>query len=105
MNFLKEKKYLYWGGAFLLVIIFWLAFGNDSNEAPVVFASPQQGTFKIDVTTTGELRAKNSTSIRGPEGIREFRIFNVPIQRLIPEGTVVKKGDFVAELDRSEITS
>ena len=105
MNFLKEKKYLYWGGAFLLVIIFWLAFGSESNEAPVLYASPQQGTFRIDVTTTGELRAKNSTSIRGPEGIREFRIFNVPIQRLIPEGTVVQKGDFVAELDRSEITS
>lgn len=105
MNFLKEKKYLYLGGAFLLVIIFWLTFGSDSSDTPVVYASPQQGTFKIDITTTGELRAKNSTSIRGPEGIREFRIFNVPIQRLIPEGTVVEKGDFIAELDRSEITS
>ena len=89
----------------MLVFIFWFAFGSESNDTPVIYASPQQGTFKIDVTTTGELRAKNSTSIRGPEGIREFRIFNVPIQRLIPEGTVVKKGDFIAELDRSEITS
>lgn len=25
------------------------------------------------------------------------------IQRLIPEGTIVKQGDFVAELDRSPI--
>ncbi len=105
MNFLKKKKYIYWGVGFLLVFVFWFAFGSESNEAPIIYASPQQGTFKIDVTTTGELRAKNSTSIRGPEGIREFRIFNVPIQRLIPEGTVVEKGDFVAELDRSEITS
>jgi multidrug efflux pump subunit AcrA (membrane-fusion protein) len=105
MNFLKEKKYIYWGVGFLILIVFWLAFGSETNETPQLYASPQKGTFKVDVTTTGELRAKNSTSIRGPEGIREFRIFNVPIQRLVPEGTVVQKGDFVAELDRSEISS
>ncbi len=105
MNFLKQKKYLFWGGGFILLILFWLAFGSESSETPNLFASPQKGTFKVDVTTTGELRAKNSTSIRGPEGIREFRIFRVPIQRLVPEGTIVEKGDFVAELDRSEISS
>ena len=105
MNCLKNKKYLYWGAAFLFVLIFWFVFGSESSETANIYVTPQQGTFRIDVTTTGELRAKNSTSIRGPEGIREFRIFNVPIQRLIPEGTVVEKGDFIAELDRSEITS
>ena len=31
-----------------------------------------------------------------------FGLNNMPIQRLVPEG-IVKKGDFVAELDRSEI--
>ncbi len=105
MNFFKEKKYIFWGAGFLIVIIFWLAFGSETDEDVQLYATAQQGTFKVDVTTTGELRAKNSTSIRGPEGIREFRIFNVPIQRLVPEGTVVQKGEFVAELDRSEITS
>ncbi|MDZ7683561.1 MAG: efflux RND transporter periplasmic adaptor subunit [Fodinibius sp.] len=105
MNFLKEKKYLFWGGALALVVIFWLAFGAESSETPNIYTSAEQGVFKVEVSTTGELRAKNSTSIRGPEGIREFRIFNVPIQRLVPEGTIVEKGDFVAELDRSEISS
>lgn len=105
MNFFKEKKYLYGGAAVILIALFWYAFGNNSDEAMAIFANPQKGVFKVDITTSGELRAKNSTSIRGPEGIREFRIFNVPIQRLIPEGTVVEKGDFVAELDRSEISS
>lgn len=105
MNFLKEKKYLVWGGGFALLIIFWLAFGSESEEEANIYASPEKGTFKVEITTTGELRAKNSTSIKGPEGIREFRIFRVPIQRLVPEGTVVQKGDFVAQLDRSEISS
>ena len=105
MDLLKEKKYLFWGGAFALVVIFWLAFGSESEETSNLFTTPEKGVFKVEVSTTGELRAKNSTSIRGPEGIREFRIFRVPIQRLVPEGTIVEKGDFVAELDRSEISS
>lgn len=105
MNFLKEKKYIYTAAGFAVLVIFWLAFGSESSEAPILLASPEKGTFKVDITTTGELQAKNSTSIRGPEGIREFRIYQVPIQRLVPEGTVVQKGDFIAELDRSEITS
>lgn len=105
MDFLKNKKYLYWGGGVALLFIFWFVFGSESSEAPAIYAAPEQGTFEVNVTTTGELQAKNSTSIRGPEGIREFRIYNVPIQRLISEGTVVEKGDFVAELDRSEISS
>lgn len=104
MNAFSDKKYLIGGGAVALLLIFWFAFGSESSEAPALYAAPQKGLFEVEVTTTGELRAKNSTSIRGPEGIREFRIWNVPIQRLVPEGTVVKKGDFVAELDRSEIS-
>jgi len=105
MNLLTNKKYLYLGGGILLLFLFWMALGSESSEPAAIYTSPQRGTFQVDITTTGELRAKNSTSIRGPEGIREFRIFRVPIQRLVPEGTVVQKGDFVAELDRSEITS
>lgn len=105
MDFLKEKKYLYWGAGFSLLVIFWLAFGSESNEAATLYTSPEKGTFKVQITTTGELRAKNSTSIRGPERIREFRIYSVPIQRLVDEGTVVEKGELVAELDRSEISS
>lgn len=105
MDFLKDKKYFYWSGGIALLFIFWFAFGSESSEAPAIYAAPEQGNFEVNVTTTGELQAKNSTSIRGPEGIREFRIYSVPIQRLIPEGTVVEKGDFVAELDRSEISS
>lgn len=104
MNAFSDKKYLIGGGAVALLLIFWVAFGSESSESPALYTTPQKGLFEVDVTTTGELRAKNSTSIRGPEGIREFRIWNVPIQRLVPEGTVVKKGDFVAELDRSEIS-
>lgn len=75
---------------------------GDTSTADL-FVKPSVGEFVVDVVTTGELRAKNSKEIMGPQGVREFRINNITIQRLIPEGTIVKQGDFIAELDRSEI--
>ena len=90
-------------GLIATVIFLWFIIGGDSEERVELLTSPAKGEFVVDVTTTGELRAKNSTEIKGPQGAREFRVNNIRIQRLIPEGTIVKKGDFVAELDRSEI--
>ncbi|HET6245571.1 MAG: hypothetical protein H0V01_03380 [Bacteroidetes bacterium] len=39
----------------------------------------------------------------GPGGIRGVGIWQVKISDLIAEGTVVKKGDFIATLDKTEI--
>jgi multidrug efflux pump subunit AcrA (membrane-fusion protein) len=63
----------------------------------------QAGDFVIAITTTGELEAKNSIKITGPSGLRAARLWNVKIDKLVDEGTVVKKGDFVASLDASEL--
>ncbi|MEO1020945.1 MAG: HlyD family secretion protein [Bacteroidota bacterium] len=86
-----------------VLVIGWFLVNPSDTENTDLYAYPQTGEFVVDVITTGELRAKNSTEIKGPQGVREFRINNIKIQRLIPEGTIVKKGDFVAELDRSQI--
>ena len=67
-------------------------------------AEVQKGTFEIIVTVTGELQALNSTEIMAPMELRsrELRLRSIKIQDLIPEGTVVDSGDYVATLDRSE---
>ncbi len=87
----------------ILVSVSWYLTRGGSTESVDLYTTPTIGEFVVDVTTTGELRAKNSQEIKGPQGVRDFRVNNIRIQRLIPEGTIVKKGDFVAELDRSEI--
>jgi multidrug efflux pump subunit AcrA (membrane-fusion protein) len=99
-----KKKYLIPATLAGFILVVWFVFGREASEAVELTTMPSQGEFVVDVTSTGELRAKNSTEITGPQGTRDFRINNLTIQRLIPEGTVVKKGDFIAELDRSEIT-
>ncbi|MBL7849319.1 MAG: efflux RND transporter periplasmic adaptor subunit, partial [Cyclobacteriaceae bacterium] len=60
------------------------------------------GQFRVEIETTGELEAKNSVKIMGPQQLRNFQIWQVTIQNIVDEGTVVKKGDWIATLDRSE---
>jgi molybdopterin converting factor small subunit len=68
-----------------------------------LYAEVQKGEFDIIVNTTGELQAENSTDIRGPEFTRSrgIRVMDITIQDLVPEGTEVKAGDYVATLDRT----
>ena len=98
-----KKRIFILGTIVLLLLAVWLFNQSEATNFIDLYTTPRVGTFEVDVTTTGELRAKNSVEIRGPQGARDFRVNNMPIQRLVPEGSIVKKGDFVAELDRSEI--
>ena len=98
-----KKRIFILGMIVLLLLAVWLFNQSEATNFIDLYTTPRVGSFEVDVTTTGELRAKNSVEIRGPQGARDFRVNNMPIQRLVPEGSIVKKGDFVAELDRSEI--
>jgi multidrug efflux pump subunit AcrA (membrane-fusion protein) len=89
------------GIGFLLVI--WAFMGRDAGDSTAIFVSPKEGDFDVVVSATGELRARNSTKIRGPQGARAIQMWQMTIQHLVPEGTVVRQGDVVAELDRSDI--
>lgn len=86
----------------MLLIGYFILKGDKASEAASIMATVRQGQFRIDIETTGELEAKNSVKILGPQSLRNFQIWQVTIQNIINEGTVVKKGDWVATLDRSE---
>lgn len=98
-----SKKIIFPVVAVIFLLSIWAFLGRDAGEQLDIFVSPQKGEFKVIVSTTGELQAKNSIQIRGPQGAREIQIWNMTIQSLVPEGTVVNKGDVVAEIDRSEV--
>ncbi len=71
------------------------------------FAEAKRGNFEISVSNTGELVAENSVDIRGPNVVRNmnFRAAPIKIIDLVPEGTIVKKGDFIATLDRTNFNN
>lgn len=100
-----RKKYLYViaGIALLAVIAYFVFSGNRKNQQ--IIATVKKGSFPIEVTTTGELIAKSSEKIYGPQALRQIQIWQVKIQDIIPDGTVVDSGQYVASLDRTEISN
>ena len=68
-----------------------------------ILVSPRKGPFQVSITTIGILQAKNASNIYGPESADDLGIHEFKIVQLVPEGTVVQEGDFVAELDRAEL--
>ena len=99
-----KKRWIY-GIAILVVIIAVIIYSTRSDESFVEITTVvESGEFDVIVSTTGELQALNSTEIRGPKDLREARVHSVKIVDLIPEGTIVEQGDYVATLDRTEAT-
>ncbi len=81
-------------------------FYSQKKEVPQeenIIAIVKQGEFVVKVTATGELKAKRSEKIRGPQGMRTAQIHQTNITDMIPEGTLVKAGDYVATLDKTEL--
>ena len=100
------KKKVIAGSILLALIIAIVYFANRSKkDTGEIIVSVKKGDFIVNVATTGELVAQKSVPIKGPEGLREFRIFDIKISDIILDGTVVKKGDYVAALDKTDITN
>ena len=90
-------------GIALLAYFFSQREKDDTGDAPIT-TTVEAGAFDVFVQATGELRAKNSVKIRGPQRMRDAGIWQTTISKILPEGTTVKKGDWVASLDKSGIT-
>ena len=102
----KKLQWLYGaGGVLALVFLGVLLFSKRAASSTDLYVTPTVGDFAVTITVTGELEAKNSIEIKGPEEARAAGIWQMKIGNLIAEGTVVKKGEFVAELDKSEIAN
>ena len=100
------KRTLIITGIVAVVVIIALIIINKATtkkDISTLYAKAEQGKFEIVVTTTGELQAEFSTEIKGPEMTqsRNIRSMEIKIQDLVPEGTEVKEGDFVATLDKT----
>ena len=79
----------------------WYKWPATASAADVALTAPvKRGDFKVIVTTTGELRARKFVQIQGPNSM-PAQIYQSKITWIIPEGTVVKEGDKIAELDRA----
>jgi HlyD family secretion protein len=99
---MKKNLIIGAGVIVVLLIAFFVVKGNKKTETTDIMTNVKSGPFKVEIETTGELEAKNSVKIQAPSNLRDFRIWQIVIQNIVDEGTIVKKGDWVATLDRSE---
>jgi len=84
----------------------WLyARDRGGTETEIGIVSAKRGAFRVAVTTSGELRAKKFVQITAPTDAQQAGVYQMKIQSIVAEGTVVKEGDVVAELDRSSLAS
>jgi len=101
-------------GIVLAAIIALVVFNQMTTRKGSVssYTEVKKGPFEISVTNSGELIAERSIDIKGPEiGMGSERggqgrgfdmhAMDLKIQDIVPEGTVVKEGDYIAQLDRS----
>src|SRR5688500_15574174 len=79
----------------------WLMPEDVQGAEAEMIATVKRGEFVVTVTTAGELRAQKFVEITAPTGAQSAQIYQMKIASIVPEGTTVKQGDVVAELDRA----
>jgi HlyD family secretion protein len=102
-------------GGIVIAIISLVVFNKMTSRKGSTdsFAEAKMGLFEITVTNSGELIAEKSIDIKGPEigmgsdrGGRgghgfDMHAMDLKIQDIVPEGTIVREGEYIAQLDRS----
>jgi len=100
-----KKPIIFTGAGILLVLLFFLFRGSSGSATKELTTQVKRGKFQIIVTTTGELEAKNSEKIMGPEGLNQVGIWRTTIEDIIADGSLVDSGQYVARLDQTEISN
>ncbi|HSF88676.1 MAG TPA: efflux RND transporter periplasmic adaptor subunit [Saprospiraceae bacterium] len=74
-----------------------------SGQVEDLIAEVKEASLPVTIHAPGELLARRSEKIKGPDGLRTVGLYQVTIANLVPEGTVVQQGQFIASLDRTEM--
>jgi RND family efflux transporter MFP subunit len=104
---LSRTRWIALLGAVVLVgaILAWYIGPATSTHSGDVVVIVQRGDFSVVVTTSGELQAQKFVSVQGPSNAQQAEVYQMKISSIVPEGTLVKEGDVVAQLDRSAIAA
>ncbi len=75
----------------------------SSGISADLLATAKSSPMNVTIKASGELLARKSEKVKGPDGLRTVGLYQVTIQDLVPEGTVVSKGQYIATLDKTEL--
>jgi hypothetical protein len=105
MTIPRQRLILFAAGGLIVFILLLTLLGSSAGEERELTAKVTHGDFQVLVTTTGELRARKFVQVQGPSNAQQAQQYQMRISSLVPEGTVVKAGDVVGELDRAGIAA
>jgi HlyD family secretion protein len=98
-----KKKLILLAVLLTIIVIVVISFKTKSKGEREIIVELKRESFEITVANSGELEAKNSVPILGPDRLVAARVWSIKIEDIVEEGTIVKKGEYVATLDRTEI--
>ena len=98
-----NKKLIIIGIPVILLVIVYSFYNKKTNKDISLTAKVIKGDFINEVYISGEAQSTSSKKINGPSNARRFNIYQLKIQDLVAEGTVVKKGGYIGKLDASEV--
>ncbi len=95
-----KRKPVFWVavsavGLVILFLILKNLFQSNLEEVAVV----ERGNFAIDLIEAGDVEAVNEKVVSAPQTWLD----QIQVIDLVPEGTVVKKGDFLAQFDIGDL--
>jgi len=99
------------GASFLVALVvaagggiyFYTHQNNVESPASALLHRVSRGSFELSLTERGEIEAFKVTEIRSL--VKSKNTTGIAILRIVPEGTEVKTGDFLVELDSSALVS
>ncbi len=97
----RKKQILFTVGATLLIILI-LLFSISSGKKNIArneWAVAQRGDFIVDLVESGEIEAVSQKLVSAPM----MWASRLQVIDLVPEGTIVKKGDFLLQFDVSDL--
>ena len=81
---------------------FWWTYANtDDGETKAILHTVQRDDFVLEVIERGEIQSGGINEVRSK--VKSKNTTGMAILRIVPEGTVVAKDDFLVELDSSAL--
>ena len=100
---MNKKRLIIAAIAVVLLIVVYSFYNQGDDENISITAKVKQGEFLNEVYISGEAQSTSSKKINGPSSARRFGLYQLKVQDLVPEGTIVKKGDLIGKLDVSAV--
>lgn len=82
-----------------LLLVVLILFSCSEEKSIIPTAKVEKGKFSVSLSEAGEIQAKKSVVVKRPTNQRGA----AKVVKIVPEGTIVKKGDFLIQLDSDDL--